>query len=159
MLRVVAGSPSEIATVHSPVLGRLDIGTDQILNFVEPVAGFPGCTRYGLLPYALAGRIDPAMGWLQAMESPLHTFLVTDPWSAVADYQPEIADGDLAAISAEALADASLLAILTVSRADRALTANLQAPLLVNLAGGLAKQVLLLNSESYTTRQRVCDLP
>jgi flagellar assembly factor FliW len=159
MLRVVPGSSSEIVTVHSPVLGRLDIGADQVLHFVEPIAGFPGCTRYALLPYALAGRIDPAMGWLQAMDAPLHTFLVTDPWSAVSEYQPEIADGDIAAVSAQALTDASLLAILTVSRVDRALTANLQAPLLVNLAGGLAKQVLLLNSESYTTRQRVCDLP
>ncbi len=159
MLRVVAGSPSEIVTIHSPVLGRLELDAAQMLQFVEPISGFANCTRYILLPYVLAGREDSSMSWLQAVDAPFHTFLVTDPWSAVPDYHPEIADAEVHAVKASEFSETTLFGILTVARQDRELTINLQAPLLVNSTSKCAKQVLLLNSETYSPRIRVCELP
>jgi len=159
MLRVVAGSSNETISVHSPVLGRLELDAAQILHFAEPIAGFESCVRYALVPYSLAGREDPTMSWLQAVDAPFHTFLVTDPWSAIADYQPEIADAEIHAVQATEFAETTILGILTVARSARELTINLQAPLLVNMKCGSAKQVLILNSEAYSARARVCSLP
>lgn len=159
MLRVVAGSSDETISVHSPVLGRLELDAAQILHFAEPIAGFESCIRYALLPYSLAGREDPTMSWLQAVDAPFHTFLVTDPWSAIVDYHPEIADAEVRAVQAIEFAQTTILGILTVSRGTRELTINLQAPLLVNMMRGVAKQVLILNSEAYSARARVCALP
>lgn len=159
MLRVVAGSSDETIAVHSPVLGRLELDAGQILYFAEPIAGFESCVRYVLLPYSLAGREDPTMSWLQAVDAPFHTFLVTDPWSAIVDYHPEIADAEVRAVQATEFGETTILGILTVARSTRELTINLQAPLLVNMKCGVAKQVLILNSEAYSSRARVCSLP
>ena len=159
MLRVVSGASAEAGVVHSPVLGRLDVDPGRVVRFLEPLAGFPTCTRYALLPYTQAsGREDPSIRWLQAMEPPFHTFVVTDPWSVVPDYEPEIADADARRLDAMSFAEASLFAIVTVAPQREELTINLQAPLVVNTQLRLAKQVVLLNG-LYTTSHRICALP
>lgn len=159
MLRVVAGTHFEEQVVESPVLGRVAVEPARIVDFLEPIAGFPTCTRYGLLPYLQRdGREDPAMRWLQAMEAPYHTFIVADPWSVHVDYEPEIADSDARQLENLSLIDASFYGIMTVARRRGELTINLRAPLVVNTHLRLGKQVVLLNGE-YTTSHRVCELP
>lgn len=159
MLRVVSVPEVEVGVVHSPVLGRLDIDPGRVVQFLEPIAGFPTCLRYALLPYMQAsGREDPAIRWLQAMEAPFHTFIVADPWSVVPEYEPEIADADAEQLDGLSFTQAALYGIMTVSQQNRELTINLRAPLVVNQQVRLAKQVVLLNGE-YTTSHRVCELP
>ena len=159
MLRVVPGMSAEAGVVHSPVLGRLDVEPGRIVQFLEPLAGFPTCTRYALLPYLQAsGREDGSIRWLQAMDPPYHTFVVADPWSVFPDYEPEIADADARDIDSVSFADAVLYGIMTVSQQRRELSINLRAPLIVNPQVRIGKQVVLLNGE-YTTSHRVCELP
>lgn len=159
MLRVVSGSSAEVGVVHSPVLGRLEVDPGRVVHFLEPLAGFPTCLRYALLPYMQAsGREDPAIRWLQAMEAPFHTFVVTDPWSVAPDYEPEIADADARQLDTLSFAEAALYGIVTVSPGGEDLTINLRAPLVVNAQLRLGKQVVLLNRE-YSTRHHVCELP
>lgn len=159
LLRVVSGPEVEAGVVYSPVLGRLDIDSGRVVQFIEPIAGFPTCFRYTLLPYMQAnGREDAAMRWLQAMDPPFHTFIVADPWSVAPDYSPEIADADAEQLDALSFPQATLYGIMTVSQQLRELSINLRAPLVVNQQMRLAKQVVLLNGE-YTTNHRVCELP
>ncbi len=158
MLRVVPSSRFEQGDVESPVLGRIAVSPHCVVDFLEPIAGFPGCTAYALLPYEQATRSDPSMRWLQALEPPYHTFLVTDPWSVVPDYEPEIADSDVRSLDGLALAEAQFYGIMTVARRRGELTINLRAPLLLNAPMRLGKQVVLLNGE-YGTSHRVCELP
>lgn len=159
MLRVVPGPSTETGVIHSPVLGRVDVDPGRIIDFLEPLAGFPTCRRYALLPYTQAsGREDPAIRWLQAMEPPFHTFVVTDPWSVVPDYAPEISDVDARELDALSFTQAGLYGIMTVGQRTGELTINLRAPLIVNAQLRLGKQVVLLNGE-YTTCHRVCELP
>jgi flagellar assembly factor FliW len=155
----VSGPEISTGIIDSPVLGRLDVDAGRVLQFLEPIAGFPGCLRYALLPYMQAsGREDPAIRWLQAMDAPFHTFIVADPWSVHPDYAPEIADSDAEQLDALTFAQAALYGIMTVSQQQGELTINLRAPLVVNEQVRLAKQVVLLNGE-YTTSHRVCELP
>lgn len=159
MLRVVTGIEETVGVVHSPVLGRLEVDPGRVIQFLEPIAGFPTCLRYALLPYMQAsGREDPAIRWLQAMDPPFHTFIVADPWSVWPDYEPEIADSDAEQLDALSFTQTSLYGIMTVSQQNRELSINLRAPLVVNAQVRMAKQVVLLNGE-YTTSHRVCELP
>lgn len=160
MLNVVQGPWRRVGiTVESPLLGRVRVEHDQILEFVDSVAGFPGCRRYGLLPYHQAGRVDPDIHWLQALEEPFHTFLVTDVWSADPGYEPDIDHADVEALGIASFENAALYAIVTVSRRTNELTANLRAPLVVSTASAVARQVVLRNGALYDTRHRICDLP
>jgi flagellar assembly factor FliW len=159
LLRVVTRVEEAVGVVHSPVLGRLEIDPGRVIQFLEPIAGFPTCLRYALLPYMQAsGREDPAIRWLQAMDAPFHTFIVADPWSVWPDYEPEIADSDAEQLDALSFAQTALYGIMTVSQQNRELSINLRAPLVVNAQVRMAKQVVLLNGE-YTTSHRVCELP
>lgn len=159
MLRVVSGSPVDAGVVHSPVLGRLEIDPGRVVQFLEPLAGFPACRSYAMLPYMQAsGREDGSIRWLQAMDPPFHTFVIVDPWSVFPDYAPEIADADARDIDSVSFAEAALYGIMTVSESRRELTINLRAPLIVNTQVRIGKQVVLLNGE-YTTSHRVCELP
>lgn len=159
MLRVVSAAEHSVGVVHSPVLGRLEVDPGRVVQFLEPIAGFPTCLRYALLPYMQAsGREDSAIRWLQAMEPPFHTFIVADPWSVAPEYAPEIADADAEQLDALSFTQTSLYGIMTVSQQHGELTINLRAPLVVNEQVRLAKQVVLLNGE-YTTSHRVCELP
>ena len=159
MLRVVSEPEVAAGVVHSPVLGRLDIDAGRVVQFIEPIAGFPNCLRYALLPYMQAnGREDPAIRWLQAMDAPFHTFIVADPWSVAPEYAPEIADADAAQLDALSFSQAALYGIMTVSHQQGELSINLRAPLVVNHQMRLAKQVVILNGE-YTTSHRICELP
>lgn len=160
MLNVVEDSWKQSDhVVDSNVLGRVAVTADQVVEFAAPIAGFPGCRRYALLPYQQAGREDRAMRWLQALEEPFHTFLVTDPWNAEPEYEPEIDRADADAIEMASFDDAVLYTILTVSRATNELLVNLRAPLLLNPGSRIAKQVLVRNADAYSTRHKVCDLP
>ncbi len=159
MLKIVSEPAVPASSIHSPVLGRVDIDPGRVVRLIEPIAGFPGCQSYALLAYMQAsGREDASMRWLQALEPPFHTFLVADPWSVMPDYEPEIADSDAEQLATASFADAALYGVMTVSQDRRELSINLQAPLIVNTQLRLAKQVVLLNRE-YTTRHRVCELP
>ncbi len=159
MLRVVPDVEVSAWIVHSPVLGRLDVEPGRVIQFLEPIAGFPNCLRYALLPYMQAsGREDAAIRWLQAMDPPFHTFIVADPWSVAPDYAPEIADSDAEQLDALSFTQTALYGIMTVSQQHGELTINLRAPIIVNAQVRLAKQVVLLNGE-YATNHRVCELP
>lgn len=145
--------------IESNVLGQIAIMDDQVVEFAAPIAGFPQCRRYALLPYQQAGREDRAMRWLQALDSPFHTFLVTDPWNAEPDYEPEIEEADADGIGVASFDDAVLYTILTVSRSTNELLVNLRAPLMINPGSRVGRQLLLRNADAYSTRHKVCDLP
>ncbi len=160
LLNVVQGPWSRVGTtVESPLLGHIHVEHDQVLDFVDPIAGFPGCRRYALLPYRQSGRVDPDMHWLQALQAPFHTFLVTDAWSADIGYEPEIDHMDVEALGIGSFESLALYAIVTVSRRTNELTANLRAPLVVSGSAPVARQVVLRNGALYDTRHRICDLP
>ena len=70
------------------------------------------------------------------------------------DYDPELYPDDLAGLQVDSPNDLILLVVVTVPKDVRKMTANLQAPLLVNPKRRLGKQVVLASPE-YTTKHSV----
>lgn len=141
---------SDAVVVPSQALGAIEVARESVITVCEPLAGFPGCSAYALVEHT---RRDGATGgvlWFQAVERPFHAFVVTDPWGVFPRYSPEISDADAAALGLVGFEDARLFAILTVPRASGAITVNLRAPIVVNMAANRAKQVVLLNDEYHT---------
>lgn len=138
-------------TIRSRQLGDIEFEAADVIAFCEPVLGFAETDQYVLIPHTLpdGGRSDEIM-WLQAVTAPYHAFILTDPWTAAADYAPEISDADAEQLGLTRFQDANVLAILTVSGAG-AMTINLRAPIVFNAANRTAKQVVLL-SDQYHSR-------
>lgn len=147
---VPTDGPAVIA-IRSQALGDIEVPAADTIQFCEPIPGFPDCTDYALVPHMRSdGTPNDNVMWLQALEAPFHAFIVTDPWSVVGDYAPEIPDADAEQIQLRSMEDARVLVILTVPR-QGGVSVNLRAPLVLNVAARLAKQVVLL-SDRYDTR-------
>jgi flagellar assembly factor FliW len=142
-------------TVASQALGALEVRTETIITACEPLAGFPECVSYALVEHDHAtGSSSRSVFWFQAVEAPFHAFVVTDPWSVFPDFAPEVSDGDAAQLELNSFEDARVYCILTIPRNPSEISVNLRAPLVINVARRLCKQVVLLN-EQYHTRHMV----
>jgi flagellar assembly factor FliW len=138
-------------SVPSQALGPVEVDASGALTFTDPMAGFVECTRYALIAHTRPdGTEDASVAWLQALDPPHHAFVVTDPWMIVPDYSPEISDGDAEDLGLASFQDARVFGILTVPGDAKEISINLRAPIVVNVARRLAKQVVLLNDEYHT---------
>ncbi|MCB0874138.1 MAG: flagellar assembly protein FliW [Actinobacteria bacterium] len=141
----------DMIAVQSQALGDIEVSSDNIIRFAEPVAGFPDCGDYALVPHMQSdGTPNENIMWLQALEVPFHAFIVTDPWSVMGDYSPEIPDADAEQLGLSSFEDARVLVILTVAP-EGGVSVNLRAPIVFNVRERLGKQVVLL-SDRYETR-------
>lgn len=142
-------------TVPSRSLGTLTVPADEVIAFTAPIAGFADSLRYALVPHTLPGHGDrAAVAWLQAIDSPFHAFVVTDPWMVVPDYAPEISDADATDLGLESFEHARVFGILTIPGDPREISINLRAPIVLNVNDRRAKQVVLLGEE-YGARHPV----
>ena len=137
-------------SVPSQALGAIEVRPDTLITFSEPLAGFPECSTYALIEHTRQGGTAGTVFWLQAVERPFHAFVVTDPWGVHPEYAPEISDADAQQLGLTNFEDARVFGILTVPRNPSEITINLRAPVVVNVAQRLAKQVVVLNDEYHT---------
>ena len=111
-----------------------------VLGVTEPLPGFPGYRDYALVAADGQGLVF----WLQSVDPSGPRFLAVPAASFFPDYAPALPRGLRGELDLEEGAEPELYCIVTVPDGDvgRA-TANLRAPLAVNAARGLARQVVL----------------
>lgn len=137
--------------VHTKTLGCIDVDPGQILEFPEGLIGFPDLRKFVVVN--LDGP-DRWLTWLQSVEQPSVGFVTLDPKAVFPDYDPSFCPKDLACLGAASPQDLIALTVVTVPKDVRKMTANLQAPLIVNPVKRLGKQVIVTSTE-YTTRHYV----
>ena len=151
MITAATSTSSSPISVPSQALGAVEVRPDDLIVVCEPLAGFAECSSYALIEHTRGdGASAGTVFWLQAVERPFHAFVVTDPWGVYPEYAPEISDADTAQLELGSFEDARVFAILTVPRNPSEITINLRAPVVVNVARRLAKQVVVLNDEYHT---------
>jgi flagellar assembly factor FliW len=127
--------------------GRIEIDAANVITLSRPLHGFPGLKRFALLdvPGAEAGNFK----LFQAVDNPAIGFIVL-PMSREAG---TIADDDLAQAYAEHGLDpasAAVLLLVTFRKDDAggtAMTANLRAPVLLDVEARTARQHIFLNAD------------
>ncbi|MBS3908388.1 MAG: flagellar assembly protein FliW [Actinobacteria bacterium] len=150
MAKVEMTSRVKFATTR---FGVVEIDEDKIIRFVESIPGFPDAKEFVLIPH----KENSPLAWLQSTELADVAFVVIEPWAYFKDYNPAISEWDLekleAAEEGEADCEASLLvlSILTIPGDPKKITANLTAPIIINLRNNLAIQVILAY-DGYMTK-------
>jgi flagellar assembly factor FliW len=146
--KTIAGAPvlppsrpqSPVITIDSKAFGPVTLTEDQIITFPSGLPGFPNFRRYALLH----DHSKSPLYCLQSVDNPSLAFLVTEPANLVPDYRPKKGVNDLKELQAASLDDLQVLVTLTILPGHPGeMTANLMSPLLVNLAQGLGKQVVI----------------
>jgi flagellar assembly factor FliW len=129
----------EIRTTRYGELETIEIAETDVIEFPE---GLPGFERHQRFAMIVDQKLAPFC-WLQSLHDPLVGFLVIEPGLLVTDYSFDIADPDSELLQITNSAEARVLSILVVPEDVRAMTANLQAPLILNPEKRIAKQVIL----------------
>ena len=110
------------------------------LQLTEPLPGFPAHRDYALVPADGSGLVF----WLQAVDLEGPRFLAVPAAPYFPEYVPSLPSTVRTELGLAEQSAASLYCIVTVPGGDiEQATANLRAPLVVNPATALARQVVL----------------
>ena len=155
-----------MTTIYTSRFGELGIDPTEELVFPRGLLGFPGRTRFLLLP-ADGGADErssdpgdgPAFCWLQSTEDPALAFVVTDPHLHVTGFRVPVGRAQLTAIGLEggAAAAAAFQVLVIVNKKGHTLTGNLQGPLLINTATRVGEQ-FVLSDKRFGTAVPLLDL-
>ncbi len=130
--------------------GVIKVEEDHILHFPEGLIGFPEYRRFIVMDLDKPGLLK----WLQCLDAQSLGFVILDPRVPFSDYDPAFAPQDLEPLEALHPSELVLLSVVTVPQDVKQMTVNLLAPLVVNPAKRLGKQVITTDPE-YTTKHLV----
>ncbi|HEU5317863.1 MAG TPA: flagellar assembly protein FliW [Chloroflexota bacterium] len=109
----------------------LHVDSEDVITFPAGLIGMESLRRFALLSDP---RIDPCR-WLQSLDDPDVSFVVVDPRVIDPSYSVDFDQGELVDSS-------EVLAIMTIHVDPKRSTANLLAPVLVDLAARTGRQVV-----------------
>ena len=134
--------------INTEKFGTVDVNEEMIFNFVKPVIGFEGNSKYFLISH----NEQSPFKWLQSVENPELAFPVTYASYFDIDYSFELSDDDVALLELDSLDDLLVLNIANIPHnLPQNATINLLSPLVFNFKNKKAMQTILSNS-NLTTR-------
>jgi flagellar assembly factor FliW len=141
------------AAVRTACFGGLEtiqVPDQAVLTFPEGLPGFEEHRAFALIDDDRLGEFH----WLQSLDDPDAGFLVLEPSEFVADYAFDLPDDVAAALGLDETVQPRVLVILAIPGDIRAMTANLRAPLVINVQSRVGKQVILAD-DRYALRHPV----
>ncbi|PAK47139.1 flagellar assembly protein FliW [Priestia megaterium] len=130
--------------------GDIEIDNQQTLTFNQGIPGFLEETEFVILPLPEA----QAFQVLQSIQTKEVAFIITDPFQFFLDYDFQLEPQEIEKLQLQQVEDAAVYVLLTMSNSVEKITANLQAPVIINTKKQLAKQVILMNT-AYETKHRL----
>lgn len=136
--------------VETTRFGSIDVVDNDIITFPEGMLGFSKIHQY-----VLVERVDESLFlWLQAVKKPSVAFPLLEPQIFEMNYRVDMPDEDQKMLGLSALNHAKVFAIITIPSDPTKMTANLKAPIVINLKNRMAKQVIL-HSSDYPIRKAI----
>ena len=129
--------------LNTTKFGEIEINDELIFDFVEPIIGYDGLTKYVLIEHS----DNSSFKWLQSIEDGDLAFPVTSPAFFDIEYQFEIPTEKAELIdltSVEALISLNIVSIPATN--PRLSTINLLAPIIINAANKQGMQIILSSS-------------
>jgi flagellar assembly factor FliW len=128
----------ETTIVHSGILGDIRIRPSDMLQFPGGLLGFPQCQSFVLLEGEREG-----LYWLQSIDSATLVFLLVDPFVVIDGCAIDVPQAQLDELGGGDPSEVAVLSIVTLPRQSSGqATANLQAPIVINVRTRTAKQIV-----------------
>jgi flagellar assembly factor FliW len=129
--------------VKTTRFGELELNPSDIITFHEGLLGFDNLKKYFV--------VDPGDStlilWLQSIEDEKIAFPIIEPKIFKPDYVAKLLPADLNGLELESLSNAKLYSILTIPANVVEMNANLKAPIVINSAKKVGKQIVLADSK------------
>jgi len=127
--------------------GQITVGADEEIRIPTGILGFPQFTRFCLVDPA----DDTLILWLQSLEDASIAFPLLEPKIFKPDYVARLSAAELRDLKLDNINQSAVFSVLTIPEDATQMTANLKAPIVINLKEQLARQVVLQESE-YTIK-------
>ena len=119
--------------------GQVELKSEDVLTFSEGLLGFADLRKFVLLD----DPNDEIFAWLQSCEAPQIAFPVLEPELFAANYKVTLTKSDLEGLKMANQEKARYFSIVTIPDDPTQMTANLKAPIVVNIQDRLARQCVL----------------
>ncbi len=126
-------------TIRTKTGRDVEITEKNIILVKDGLLGFDGLENYALIPH---GGDDSPFLLLQSLDEPDLAFITIDPRLFAADYVPDLSAEDIASLGIPDIAQAVVLAIVVIPDDPRRMTANLQGPVIINVATRTGRQMI-----------------
>lgn len=131
--------------------GDIEVEESGIIIFEEGLPGFEQARKFVLL---YDGQPDSPFCWLQSVDQPDLAFAMINPEAIMPDYTVEIDDDIVERLGIESPADVIYYAIVVIPDDIAEMTANMKAPVIINVREKKGMQVVMDNSD-YDIRYNV----
>jgi flagellar assembly factor FliW len=131
---------------------EIEVEEDNIIELTQGLIGFPNLHKYVILQHEEAMPFQ----WLQCIEDSYLAFVIINPLIFRPTYKIELAREEVVDLRIDDPAQVRAYSIVTIYSDPGEITANLQAPILINNESRLGKQVILMNTE-YNTRHLILE--
>lgn len=140
----MSDSKTDSIVVKDTRFGDLTVAPDALIEFPQGLIGFPRCRQFIMIEH------KAPFSWLQSVDEPALAFVVIDGFELgqQLDLKPPLGDKDCDFKEDDEFA---ILVICTVRPDPTQTTANLKAPLFVNVRNRKGTQVIF-DDPRYSTR-------
>ena len=126
--------------IQTTRFGDIEVTEDALLTFPSGFVGFPAVQRFVVLDAAENSDYQ----WFQAVDEPSLALIIVDVHILQPDFQVDIPDEGLSEIEYTPSDPLMIMAVVTIPAGKpHEATANLRAPLVVNVRTWKGKQVIL----------------
>lgn len=136
--------------INTTRFGNINLEDAPMINMRGPILGFEHLNRYTLIHQ----KEDSAFWWLQSVDDGAVAFVVVNPFLIKDNYAPELRDDDVALLEIKDQSDVQLLVVVTIRSNPTQISANMRAPIVINLKEKLGKQIVL-DDDSYDVQHRI----
>lgn len=134
--------------INTKYLGKVNIDKSSIISFPNGLLGLKDSKEFTIINL----EDIPHFRFLQDIKNESISFLIINPWEFFPDYDIELPDEKLENININPKGEnlMEIYNIVTLSKEFKKSTANLLAPVVINLKEKMGKQIVLNNSPYIT---------
>lgn len=138
--------------IETKYLEELEVENENILSFPNGILGFENSTCFVLIDFPN----NSLFKFLQDVDNVDICFILINPWDFFEDYEIDIPDKELDTIDLNPQIENSLevYSIVTLGNSLNESTANLLAPIIINIKSKIGKQYVLTYT-SYSTKHKL----
>ena len=135
---------NSIVKVETTRFGEVEVDQDRIVTLPQGMVGFPLQTEYTFIQH----RDGSPLHWLQSTQRPNLAFVVVNPLIFDQEYQVAIGSAETKLLQVEDPSQIQVWVVVTIPPGHpEKMTANLRAPVVINLATRLGAQVIMESSD------------
>lgn len=125
--------------IQTSRFGAVTLQDDDVIGFPEGILGFNDLRKFVLLD----DPNDEIFAWLQSCEVPQIAFPVLEPELFTQNYRVSLTRHDLESLEITGEEKTRAFSIITIPDDPTQMTANLKAPVVINISKRIARQIVL----------------